>query len=75
MRTVLCEHARLPVPPETLDPEDDLFAAGLTSHANVDVMLALEAAFAIEFPDEMLSRSTFATIASICQAVELLRAP
>lgn len=74
VRTVLRDHARLPVPSETLARDDDLFAAGLTSHANVDVMLGLEAAFGIEFPDEMLSRSTFATIGSICEAVEQLQA-
>ena len=41
----------------------------MTSHASVNVMLALEGAFDIEFPDELLKRSVFASIASIRDAV------
>jgi len=36
-------------------------------------MLALENAFDVEFPDEMLTRSTFASIASIRNALEQLQ--
>jgi acyl carrier protein len=35
-------------------------------------MLALEAAFDIEFPDRMLKRSVFESIAAIARAVEEL---
>ena len=37
----------------------------MTSHASVNVMLALEDAFDVEFPDEMLKRSVFESVASI----------
>ena len=37
----------------------------MTSHANVNVMLALEEAFDVEFPEATLRRSTFETIAAI----------
>ena len=54
VRTVLEEHGRLAVDVAALDAEADLYAAGLTSHASVNVMLALEDAFDVEFPERML---------------------
>jgi acyl carrier protein len=73
IREVLAEHARLPVDPETLDVSDDLFQAGMSSHASVNVMLALEDKFDLEFPDAMLKRSAFESIAAIADAVNQLR--
>ena len=52
---------------------DDLTAAGLTSLATVDLMLAIEDRFAIEFPEAMLNRRTFATLANLTAAVDTLR--
>jgi acyl carrier protein len=65
IRVVLAEHARLPLAATELADDADLYQAGLTSHASVNLMLALEDAFDVEFPDEMLRRSTFETIAAI----------
>jgi acyl carrier protein len=65
IRTVLAEHARLGVDPQAIDENTDLFDAGMTSHASVNVMLALEDAFDIEFPESMLKKSTFESIAAI----------
>ena len=48
-----------------LSDDADLYQCGMTSHASVNVMLALEGAFDIEFPDHMLKRSVFTSIASI----------
>ena len=70
VRTILADHARLETPVEELAPEADLYAAGMTSHASVNVMLALEDAFDIEFPDALLTKSTFCTTGSIRSAVE-----
>lgn len=72
IREVLSEHARLAVDVTTLTDVDDLYAAGLTSHASVNVMLALEDAFDIEFPDALLRKSTFGSIESIESAVNQL---
>jgi acyl carrier protein len=69
IRGVLRDHARLPVDVEKLGVEADLFAAGMSSHASVNVMLALEDAFDVEFPDAMLKRSVFESIAAIDAAV------
>ena len=72
IRAVLAEHGRLLVGVETLRDDDDLYQAGLTSHANVTVMLALEDAFDVEFPDSMLRRSTFESVAAIGRALQEL---
>ncbi len=73
IRTVLRDHARLPVNVDTLGDDADLFAAGMSSHASVNVMLALEDTFEIEFPDVMLKRSVFESISAIDAAVTELR--
>jgi acyl carrier protein len=70
IRTVLAAHGRMAVDPREVDDQADLYDLGLTSHASVDVMLALEDAFDIEFPDEVLKKSTFASVRNIEQVVE-----
>jgi acyl carrier protein len=70
IREVLREHARLPVEIDTLSDDADLFSAGMTSHASVNLMLALEDAFDIEFPDRMLTRSVFESIGAITAAID-----
>jgi len=69
IRDVLNAHAHLRADASSISPEADLFAAGMTSHASISVMLALEERFDIEFPDHMLKRGTFESIASIESAV------
>ena len=72
IRRVLNEHARLNKDAQDLAPEEDLYESGMTSHASVNVMLALEGEFDIEFPDHMLKRSVFDSVASIQTALEEL---
>ena len=73
VRRVLDTHAKLKTSAAALTEDDDLYAAGMTSHASVNVMLAVEDAFDIEFPDELLTKSTFCTIASIESAITSLK--
>jgi acyl carrier protein len=73
IRSVLAQHGRLSTSADALAPDDDLFAAGLSSHASVNVMLAIEDAFDVEFPDSMLNRSVFSTINAIANAVGQLQ--
>ena len=73
IRRVLRDHARLPVDVDSLDDQADLFRAGMSSHASVNVMLALEDAFDIEFPDSMLKRSVFESVAGIDAAIQELQ--
>jgi acyl carrier protein len=72
IRSILSAHGRLSVDVAQLDDEASLYQAGLTSHASVNLMLALEDHFGIEFPERMLRRRTFENIASIKAAVEEL---
>ena len=73
IRKIIGDHARLPVDVSTLAVDADLYQAGMTSHASVNVMLALEDRFDIEFPDRMLKRSVFESIVSIAVALEELQ--
>jgi acyl carrier protein len=72
IRDILRQHARLAVDVDTLTDDADLYLAGMTSHATVNVMLALEGEFDTEFPDRMLRRGVFESIGSIRAAVEEL---
>jgi acyl carrier protein len=47
----------------------------MSSHASVNVMLALEDAFDVEFPDSLLRRGTFRSISAIREALESLTTP
>lgn len=73
IRRVLRDHGRLSRPMEDLSDDADLYQSGMTSHASVNVMLALEGAFDIEFPDHMLKRSVFTSIVSIRDALTELQ--
>jgi acyl carrier protein len=73
IRRVLGTHGHLAVDPGGLAVDADLYESGMTSHASVNVMLALEDAFDVEFPDRMLKRSVFESIASIAAAIGELR--
>jgi len=73
IRKIVAEHARLSVDVDTLADDADLYQAGMTSHASVNLMLALEDAFDIEFPDSMLKRSVFESIDAIAAALDQLQ--
>ncbi len=72
IRSVLDAHGRLPVSVLTLKDDDDLYESGLSSHASVNVMLALEDEFDIEFPDALLRKGTFESVSAIRSALESL---
>jgi acyl carrier protein len=74
VRKVVRDHGRLTVDLDTLGDDADLFQAGMSSHASVSVMLALEESLDIEFPDRMLTRHVFGSIAAITAALSELRA-
>jgi acyl carrier protein len=69
VRRVLAEQGRLAVSADDLALDDSLYDAGMTSHASVNVMLALEDAFDTEFPDRLLTRNVFESIRSISTAI------
>lgn len=69
IRKVLADYAKLPVDATSIDADADLYTLGLTSHASVNVMLGLEDAFDVEFPDALLRKDTFQSIAAIREAL------
>lgn len=69
IRSVLRDHGRLSKDVGLLDSSADLYQAGMTSHASVNVMLALEGVFDVEFPDHMLKRNVFGSVRSIRAAL------
>lgn len=70
IRKILANHAKLSINVAELNGDSDLYSAGLTSLTTVNLMLAIEDSFAIEFPDQMLTRKTFQSINSMSDAVE-----
>ena len=65
IRKLLARLGGLSQPIENLADDADLYAAGLSSFASVQLMLGLEEAFDIEFPDHLLNRKSFASVAAI----------
>ncbi|MTI43829.1 phosphopantetheine binding protein [Roseibium hamelinense] len=65
IREMLSKHGGLPVTVEELEDNSDLYEAGLSSFASVQLMLALEEEFDVEFPEHLLNRKSFASIAAI----------
>jgi acyl carrier protein len=65
VRSALRDHGGLAVNVDDLDEQADLYGAGLSSHASVSLMLALEERLEIEFPERMLRRGVFASISAI----------
>lgn len=73
IRDIVSRHGRLGVDVATLGDDSDLYAAGLTSLSTVNLMLALEEHFDVEFLDRMLGRKTFQSIDSLSEAITELR--
>jgi acyl carrier protein len=74
IRETLRQHARLNRDVTGIADDADLYACGLTSHATVNLMLGLEDAFQVEFPERMLRRRTFESITNIRESIVELTA-
>jgi acyl carrier protein len=74
LRTIVETYGKLSKPIAVITDDADLFAAGLDSLAVVNVMLAIEETFDVEFRDDLLNRASFASISALEQAVRLSQA-
>jgi acyl carrier protein len=74
IRELLAKFGTLPVSVDTLTDTSDLYAAGLSSFASVQLMLGLEEAFDVEFPDQYLNRKSFSSIKSIEETMNAILA-
>lgn len=72
IKAILADQGRLSCDATVLGDNDDLYRVGLTSHGTVNVMLALEDAFDVEVPDDLMRKSTFQSIAAIRAMIESL---
>lgn len=72
IREILTTHGRLATNVSELADDSDLYDAGLTSLITVNLLLAIEDHFDVEFPDELLSRRTFQSIDALAEAVQEL---
>ncbi len=73
IRELLVKFGKLPVSLDQVADDADLYAVGLTSFASVQLMLGIEEAFDIEFPDNLLNRKSFASIAAIAKTVDQIK--
>lgn len=74
IRELIAQNGRLPVAIETIDNDQDLYASGLTSFAAVQLMLAIEDRFDVEFPESMLNRRSFASVDAIAGCLHAIAA-
>lgn len=73
--TVVRSHLPDPPPAGEMDPDLDLFAAGIDSLATIGLMTDLEKRFDFEFPDELLSTNTFSTPRTLWTAILICLSP
>lgn len=69
IRNILTQHAKLSADVAGLSDDSDLYSAGLSSFATVQLMLALEEEFGIEIPDRLLNRRSFESITAIAGVI------
>ena len=69
IRRLVQQNGKLHTPVDTLSNMDNLYEAGLTPFAAIRVMLALEEAFDVEFPPELLRRQNFSSIEAIVETL------
>lgn len=70
IRQILAKHSRLDLDFDAIEVDEDLYEKGLTSLTTVNIMLAIEDEYDIEFPDSKLNRLTFQSIESLVEVVE-----
>ena len=69
MRALIASYAKLNKDIGDLADDSDLFDAGLTSLNTVNLMLAIEDEFDIEFDDDSLTRETFQSVDALTAVV------
>jgi acyl carrier protein len=68
VRDALTKYGNLAVDVSLLGVDDDLYVVGLTSHATINVMIAVEEAIGAQFDEQLMTRSTFKTIDALKRA-------
>lgn len=74
VRRVVLAHGQLGIDDTDLADDANLYEYGMTSRASVTVMLELENEFELEFPEDMLRRDVFESVAAMSRAIQSLSA-
>jgi acyl carrier protein len=69
IQTLIDQETRLAIPAAHLTPRADLYALGLSAFDAIRLLVAVERAFGVELPRDMLKRETAASIESIGRAL------
>ena len=75
IQRLLDENGNLSVAAGHLAADADLYRAGLTPLAAIQLMLALEKEFNVKVPEHMLNRHSTSSIKAICSCIGKLRDP
>ena len=70
IQRLLDRETQLSLPAADITARADLYALGLTSFGAIRLLLAVERAFNVELPREMLQRETARSIEAIVQALQ-----
>ena len=69
VRRIVASYGRLAVDVDDVGPDDDLYGLGMTSHATLNVLLAIEETFDIEIPEDLLERPIFESFSAMGTAI------
>ncbi len=72
IRDILSTSGNLSTGVEEIGMGDDLFALGLSSFQSVQLMMAIEERFDLQFPDAMIRKETFQSIGAMVRAVDFI---
>jgi acyl carrier protein len=73
IQRLIAQHASLAVPAACLTPRANLYDLGLTAFDAIRLLVAVEGAFKVEFPREMLKRESAASIEAIVMTIRAAR--
>lgn len=74
IRDSVARNGRLKVAMDQVENHQDLFSVGLSSFAAVQIMMAVEEAFDVEFPQTMMSLKSFTSVNTIAGCLAQLGA-
>ncbi len=73
IRRAIDKKGKLPIRAHLIAPWADLYQAGLTPFAAIQVMIEIEKELSVEFPDSMLTRESLSSINSLHACLRKLR--
>jgi acyl carrier protein len=75
LRDLIARHGKMPTDVRGPGINRSLYDAGLTSHASVNVLLAIEDEYDFEFPERLAKRATFESIGNLSAALNSVLGP